>query len=55
MTVEQLNEMLDAVKAYGELLGGLRKQFISQGFSAEVAEQMALEILKAQNKGSKSE
>ena len=50
MSPEQLNEMLDAVKAYGELMGGIRNQFIAQGFSPEVAEQMALEILKAQGK-----
>lgn len=53
MTPNQINEMIDAVKAYGELLGGMRNQFISQGFSEEVADQMVLEILRTQGKDKK--
>jgi hypothetical protein len=46
LNTEQLNLLMDAVSAYGELMGGLRKQFIAQGFSEEIAELMALEVLK---------
>ena len=55
MTGDEVNKMLDAVKAYGELFGGLRKQFIAQGFSPEVAEQMTLEILRTQARTGKNE
>lgn len=50
MSPEQLNDLFEAVNAYGELMGGLKNQFINQGFSNEMAEQMALEILKAINR-----
>lgn len=51
MNAEQLNQMLEGVQAYGELLGGLRNQLIAQGYSVEMAELMTLEILKAQHRG----
>lgn len=46
MRSEDIAKMMDAVTAYGELLGGMRKQLMAQGFSEEIAEQMVLEILR---------
>jgi len=49
MKPEEIAKMMDAVTAYGELLGGMKKQFISQGFAEDIAEAMVLEILKKIN------
>ena len=46
MKPTDIANMMDAIQAYGEMLGGMKKQIMSQGFSEEIAEQMVLEILK---------
>jgi len=46
MKSEDIAKMMDAIQAYGELLGGMKKQLVAQGFSEEIAEQMVLEILR---------
>ncbi len=46
MNPEDIAKMMDAVAAYGELLGGMKKKFISEGFSDDTAEALVLEILR---------
>ncbi len=46
MNSDDIAKMMDAVAAYGELLGGMKKKFISEGFSDDTAEALVLEILR---------
>lgn len=46
MNPEDIAKMMDAVQAYGELLGGMKKKFIAEGFSEETAEALVIEILR---------
>ena len=46
MSPEDISKMIDAVTQYGEIMGGMRNQLISQGFSEEMAEQLVLEVIK---------
>ena len=46
MSPEEISKMLDAVTAYAELAGGMKKQFLAQGFSEEMAEQLVLEVIR---------
>ena len=43
---EDIAKMMDAVAAYGELLGGMKKKFIAEGFADDTAEALVLEILR---------
>lgn len=49
MNPEDIAKMMDAVATYGELLGGMKKKFIAEGFSDEAAEALVVEILKKMN------
>lgn len=46
MNPEDISKMIDAVTQYSELVGGMKKQLIAQGFSEEIAEQLVLEIVR---------
>lgn len=46
MTPEDISKMIDAVTQYGELMGGMKKQLMAQGFSEEMAEQLVLEVIR---------
>lgn len=46
MNSEDISKMMDAVAQYGELMGGMKKQLMAQGFSEEMAEQLVLEVIK---------
>lgn len=46
MTADDISKMIDAVTQYSELMGGMKKQFMNQGFSEEIAEQLVLEVIK---------
>lgn len=46
MNADDISKMIDAISQYSEMLGGLRKQIMNQGFSEDIADQLVLEILK---------
>ena len=46
MDSKDIEKLLEGVQMYGELVGGLKKQFMAQGFSEENSELMVIEILK---------
>jgi len=46
VTADDISKMIDAVTQYSELMGGMKKQFMNQGFSEEIAEQLVLEVIK---------
>ncbi len=46
MNPEEISKMMEAVQVYGELLGGMKKKFIAEGFSDDTAEALVVEILR---------
>lgn len=46
MSPDDISKMIDAVTQYSELMGGMKKQIMAQGFSEEMAEQLVLEIIR---------
>ena len=46
MSPDDISKMIDAVTQYSELVGGMKKQFMNQGFSEDIAEQLVLEVIK---------
>ena len=54
MTPEQIAEMQDTLTAYGEFLGGFRRNLVEQhGFSSEIAEQLVLEAMRGAKNATK--
>ncbi len=46
MSPDDIENMMEAVQVYGELLGGMKKKFIAEGFSEESSEALVIEILR---------
>lgn len=49
MGSEELSSMFNQIANVAEMLGGMRKQLISQGFSPDIAEQIIVETMRSQN------
>lgn len=47
MDSDKTLEIMDAITRYAEAMSGLRMQLITSGFSTEVAEQIALVVVKS--------
>jgi hypothetical protein len=47
MTKKQLEFIFDETVVFSEVVGGLRKQLINQGFSPEMAENIVFQTLLA--------